>query len=179
MLQLQNQQSFVAINQPQNATFAPQSHRIMTTTDTVEPDPTYYRTPHAGIFIQNQHSQFHGLEVEKSEHSESAQIGHLNYAIMQYESILQKLNTEFHSLLTKYKQAEVALQQKDNLILQAQQKATDFEETNSKLEMLVSQLRMQLNEASGEIEFNRNFAAVLQRRNTGEEDFNLERETLF
>lgn len=98
---------------------------------------------------------------------------------MQYESILQKLNTEFHSLLTKYKQAEVALQQKDNLILQAQQKATDFEETNSKLEMLVSQLRMQLNEASGEIEFNRNFAAVLQRRNTGEEDFNLERETLF
>jgi hypothetical protein len=38
---------------------------------------------------------------------------------MQYESILQKLNTEFHSLLTKYKQAEVALQQKDNIILQA------------------------------------------------------------
>lgn len=38
---------------------------------------------------------------------------------------------------------------------------------------------MQLNEATGEIEFNRNFAAVLQRRNTGEEDFNLERETLF
>jgi hypothetical protein len=38
---------------------------------------------------------------------------------------------------------------------------------------------MQLNEATGEIEFNRNFAAVLQRRNTGDEDFNLERETLF
>lgn len=45
--------------------------------------------------------------------------------------------------------------------------------------MLVSQLRMQLNEATGEIEFNRNFAAVLQRRTNGEEDFNIERETLF
>lgn len=44
--------------------------------------------------------------------------------------------------------------------------------------MVISQLRMQLNEANSEIEFNRGFAAVIQRRNNGEEDFNLERETL-
>ena len=44
--------------------------------------------------------------------------------------------------------------------------------------MVVSQLRMQLNEANGELEFNRGFSAVIQRRNNGEEDFNLERETL-
>ena len=106
------------INQP-NAQYV-HSHRIMTTTDTIEPDPIFaqdktYRSPHAGIFIHNQQAQLN-MEAEKSE-SESAQISHLNYAIMQYESILQKLNTEFHSLLTKYKQAEVALQQKDSLIL--------------------------------------------------------------
>ena len=99
---------------------------------------------------------------------------------MQYEQILQKLNTEFHTLLTKYKQAEVTLQQKDQMIFQQQQKVADYEETNSKLEMVVSQLRMQLNEANGELDFNRNVTAVLQRRNNGEqEDFNIERETLF
>lgn len=40
-------------------------------------------------------------------------------------------------------------------MIQQTQKATDFEEANSKLEILVSQLRMQLNEASSEIEFTR------------------------
>ena len=35
-----------------------------------------------------------------------------------------------------------------------------------------------MNEANGELEFNRGFAAVVQRKNNGEEDFNLERETL-
>jgi hypothetical protein len=63
---------------------------------------------------------------------------------------LCKLNTEFHSLLTKYKQAEVALSQKDQLLLAQTQKATDFEEANSKLEMVASQLRMQLNESEME-----------------------------
>jgi hypothetical protein len=41
--------------------------------------------------------------------------------------------------------------------MQQQQKAAELEETNSKLEMVVSQLRMQLNEATGELDFSRNF----------------------
>lgn len=59
--------------------------------------------------------------------------------------------------------------------MQQQQKAAELEETNSKLEMVVSQLRMQLNEATGELDFSRNFMQL--RR--GDEDFNQERETLF
>jgi hypothetical protein len=56
----------------------------------------------------------------------------------------------------------------------------DLEETNSKLEMIISQLRMQLNDANSELEFNRGISSARGgiHGKAGEEDFNLERETL-
>ena len=39
-----------------------------------------------------------------------------NYVIMQYESILQQLNGEFHKILSKNKEMEEGISQKDKYI---------------------------------------------------------------
>jgi len=49
------------------------------------------------------------MDTVSESNNSNAQISSMNFAIVQYESILQKLNSEFHALMAKNRQTEEAL----------------------------------------------------------------------
>ena len=87
----------------------------------------------------------------QSQNSQS--VGELNAAIVQYETVLQKLNTEFHQLLRKSRALEGQVNQKESQLNQTKFKLQESEEHNLKLSHQNVQTKMQLADMTSEVEF--------------------------
>jgi len=108
-------------------------------------------------------------------------VSELNHAIVQYETVLQKLNSEFHSLLSKSQKLEHQVSQKEQQLQQTNQKLHESEEHCLKLSHQNVQTKMHLSDLTSEVEFLKSLKQASDEaglHQDGNAAFNFERETL-